>query len=159
MTVEEVAEVVNDWVEEFNIHRVVLTGGEPMMQQQEIIELIKLTSPFVSYDIETNGTIAPLDELTHLVDTFVISPKLTHSGDILKKRIKEKALFAFADLAFNGQAIFKFVAQKPEDLDEVAEIALHYGIDQNDIWIMPEGESREKQLFRTGVANIQPKVF
>jgi len=42
--------------------------------------------------------------------------------------------------------MFKFVAKTPEDVDTVADLADIYSIDQNSIWIMPEGATREDHL-------------
>lgn len=145
VTVDE-SELV-DIIENWNVPRVVITGGEPLMQQASLVNVMR-ASYDLDFDIETNGTIAPLPELVDLVDTFVVSPKLSHSGDIFKKRIKENALRAFADLAIEKKAIFKFVCKTPDDLLEVKSIATDYDIPQHAVWIMPEGTTAHDQLER-----------
>ncbi|MEO1312160.1 MAG: 7-carboxy-7-deazaguanine synthase QueE, partial [Pseudomonadota bacterium] len=62
--------------------RVVLTGGEPMMQQRAlgaVVEALKRAAPGVLVEIETNGTIAPAAEFRALIDQFNVSPKLAGS--------------------------------------------------------------------------------
>ena len=132
--VKDLAVLVNSWA----VERVIVTGGEPLMQQDELIELMQLL-PHIKFDIETNGTITPLLTLSQLVDTFNVSPKLSHSGDNAKKRLKVNALTQFANLAQDGKAHFKFVCETVNDLREVDLIAADYDIPSNAIWIMPEG--------------------
>ena len=63
---------------------VVLTGGEPLMQQNALLGFIKWLRLNVNescyVEIETNGTIMPLEELQDLVQQFNVSPKLINSG-------------------------------------------------------------------------------
>lgn len=143
VTATDLAELVNSW----QVQRVIVTGGEPLMQQDELIELMQLL-PHIKFDIETNGTITPLLTLIQLVDTFNVSPKLSHSGDIAKKRLKDNALMHFANLAQDGKAQFKFVCETVKDLDEVAVIAADFDIPNNAIWIMPEGTDAPTLTFR-----------
>jgi 7-carboxy-7-deazaguanine synthase len=143
MDIESVAQVVQSW----NVPRVIITGGEPLMQQEDIVKLIALCAD-VKFDIETNGTITPLLTLANSVDTFNVSPKLSHSGDIRKKRIKDAPLMHFANLAQDGKAQFKFVCETVADLDEVDLIAQDYDIPNSAIWIMPEGTDAPTLVFR-----------
>ena len=143
VTATDLAELVTSW----QVQRVIVTGGEPLMQQDELIELMQLL-PHIKFDIETNGTITPLLTLIQLVDTFNVSPKLSHSGDIAKKRLKDNALMHFANLAQDGKAQFKFVCETVKDLDEVAVIAADFDIPNNAIWIMPEGTDALTLTFR-----------
>lgn len=143
---KDVADIVRLW----GVNRVIISGGEPMLQQEAIAELIKIFNGEVSFDIETNGTIAPLEahNLGALVDTFSVSPKLSHSGDIEKKRLKQKALQEFVRISKEDLSVvvFKFVIQKPSDLEEVKDIVAAYKISDRDVWIMPEGTTVEKQI-------------
>ncbi len=55
---------------------VVITGGEPLLQQKEVVELVRLRSG-IDWFIETNGTIAPVDALHDDEHVFFnVSPKL-----------------------------------------------------------------------------------
>ena len=143
MDLADIANTIKTW----NVPRVIITGGEPLMQQEEIYKLIVMC-PDIKFDIETNGTITPLLTLSDLVDTFNVSPKLSHSGDIWKKRIKDKALMQFANLAQDGKAHFKFVCETVKDLNEVELLAQEFDIPNSAIWIMPEGTNAETIVFR-----------
>lgn len=110
---------------------VVVSGGEPMMQQEALNPVIKrLRASGFEVEVETNGTIQPKIDPTR----FNVSPKLAHSGVRDKIRFKPDVLKSYV-----GQSIFKFVCQNLTDLDEVAKIATEVGIPNKDIWIMPEG--------------------
>ena len=143
MDLADIANTIKTW----NVPRVIITGGEPLMQQEEIYKLIVMC-PDIKFDIETNGTITPLLTLSDLVDTFNVSPKLSHSGDIWKKRIKDNALMQFANLAQDGKAHFKFVCETVKDLNEVELLAQEFDIPNSAIWIMPEGTNAETIVFR-----------
>jgi organic radical activating enzyme len=109
---------------------VVISGGEPMMQQEALAPLVEsLTLQGVRVEIETNGTIRPTITPTR----FNVSPKLAHSGVLRKKAIKP------ALAAYVGQSVFKFVCHTLADLDEVTEVQEFAGIPDPDIWVMPEG--------------------
>ena len=65
------------------IKSIVISGGEPLLQQKELISLCKwLRSTNWWIEIETNGTILPNKELVNLVNQFNCSPKLSNSGNI-----------------------------------------------------------------------------
>ena len=55
----------------------------------------------------------------------MVSPKLAHSGNAPALALRTTPLAAFAALE---QAIFKFVARTPGDLDEVAALAARHAI-------------------------------
>src|SRR3990167_10969815 len=55
--------------------RLVVTGGEPLLQAGALAELLELL-PDMSVEIETNGTIAPPARLDIRVDQYNVSPKL-----------------------------------------------------------------------------------
>ena len=134
-------------IQSWKVKRVIITGGEPLIQQPALIELFRENAD-VNFDIETNGTIAPKEELAAWTDMFCVSPKLAHSGDIEKKRIKQASLVAFSNLSYEGIAFFKFVVEQLSDLDEVDKIVYEYVISKSDVWIMFEGKTAEAQLER-----------
>jgi 7-cyano-7-deazaguanosine (preQ0) biosynthesis protein QueE len=120
-------------VRAMHVPMVVITGGEPLLQQRAIVELLHQL-PGLRVEVETNGIHDPADALVDHVDQFNVSPKLSNSGIDLARRYKPDVLRAFAA---TGKAVFKFVACEPPDLDEidvvVAECALA------NVWVMPEG--------------------
>lgn len=138
----------------FNAPGVVITGGEPLMQQSAVVELantLHASRPH-AIEIETNGSVAPSAALIECVDLFTVSPKLAHSGNAADLALKPETLGVFANLP---SALFKFVARQPADIEDVAKLAAQYGIDRQRIYVMPEGttsaalESRGRDLIES----------
>lgn len=118
--------------------RLVLTGGEPLLQQEALLALLKELPTQYSVEIESNGTQLPLRELDQAVAQYNISPKLANSGNELKLRIQEEALRFFTK---SPKAFFKFVITKSEDLAEVLALQAEYQIPSQRILLMPEGRT------------------
>jgi organic radical activating enzyme len=93
----------------------IITGGEPLLQQDAIIDLIAKLHIKPTIEIETNGTILPIEALQALVNHWNVSPKLSNSGEPQNKRI-QPALQWFSN---QSNAIFKFVVSNQNDIDEV----------------------------------------
>jgi len=124
---------------------VVVTGGEPLLQQRRLIPLIEACATRGwPVEIETNGTIVPDDRIVGLVGQWNVSPKLANSGVPHDKRIRPDAL---AVLTATGRAVFKFVATQAADLDEVANLVDTHGLEP--VWIMPEGTDPTALLERS----------
>jgi 7-carboxy-7-deazaguanine synthase len=119
-------------VDAMDVPMVVVTGGEPLLQQTAVVGLLEAMAGRWRIEIETAGTIAPKPELVELVDQFNVSPKLANSGNPLSQRLRPDVLGAFMD---TGKAVFKFVVAGVHELDEVA------GFGVSPVWIMPEGTS------------------
>jgi 7-cyano-7-deazaguanosine (preQ0) biosynthesis protein QueE len=142
----DVADVVAQ-VEAMDVPMVVVTGGEPMLQQSALIDLVAALKPR-RIEVETAGTVAPRSELVALVDQWNVSPKLANSGNPLDRRHKRDVLRAFAD---TGNAVFKFVAESAADLDEIAS----FGVEP--VWVMPQGTTPE--AVREGLARLADEVI
>lgn len=126
-------EAIVERVAAMDVPMVVITGGEPLLQQRGLEPLARaFKDTGLRIEVETAGTIAPA--LGDLVDQWNVSPKLANSGNPLDRRYKPEVLRAFEA---TGRAIFKFVACEVTDLDEVASIVDECGL--SDIWVMPEG--------------------
>jgi 7-cyano-7-deazaguanosine (preQ0) biosynthesis protein QueE len=133
--VELTTRTVDDVVAELramDVPLVVVTGGEPLLQQSHLPPLLRVID--VDIEIETAGTLAPSDDVVPLVTRFNVSPKLANSGNPLDRRYRPDVLRAFQA---TGKAAFKFVAVDTSDLDEIAAIVDECGL--TDVWIMPEG--------------------
>ncbi|MFI5497124.1 7-carboxy-7-deazaguanine synthase QueE [Actinoplanes sp. NPDC051859] len=138
-----VAEVVA-WVRARGAAMVVLTGGEPLLQQAALVELAApLYQAGVRVEVETSGTVVPRRRLLVSVTAFNVSPKLANSGIAATARIRPSALAA---LAASGKAVFKFVAVDRGDLAEIAELEQAHRL--TPIWVMPEGRTPEQVLHR-----------
>lgn len=123
---------------------VVITGGEPLLQQDLLVPLVTaLAAAGRRLEVETNGTIAPIPGLTATVRRFNVSPKLSSFAAYsdAQQRINPEALRA---LMATGQAVFKFVAASIADLDEIADLQRRF--DLRPVWVMPEGTDSGRLL-------------
>ncbi|MBR8740600.1 7-carboxy-7-deazaguanine synthase QueE [Nocardiopsis sp. MG754419] len=135
------------WARSSRVELVVITGGEPLIQQRSLVPLVRaLTAGGQRVEFETNGTLTPDPEL--LVDgvRFNVSPKLANSGVAEHRRIVPETLRAFAA---SGRAVFKFVARTEADLDEIDVLTARHGLAP--IWVMPEGATPEELIATTRV--------
>jgi 7-cyano-7-deazaguanosine (preQ0) biosynthesis protein QueE len=127
----------------------VVTGGEPLLQQSRLPALLQgAHDRGLRVEVETAGTIAPSDELVALVDGFNVSPKLANSGNAAERRHKPDVLRTFEA---TGKAAFKFVVRDVAELDEVAA----FGV--GPVWIMPEGTDAETLTAR--MQELAPAVL
>ena len=147
----EVAAVLEQ-LDAMDVPMVVVTGGEPLLQQRHLPPLLEaLQDRGRRVEIETAGTIAPaLPE--GLVDRYNVSPKLANSGMDCDRRYRPETLRA---LQATGRAVFKFVVVDPADLDEAAAMVEECGLDP--VWVMPEGTDAPTVLAR--LAALAPHVL
>ena len=119
----------------FDGNRLVVTGGEPLLQGPALAKLLALL-PDMHVEIETNGTVVPPPALDPLVHQYNVSPKLAHSGNPAAKALVPERLSAFAA---DPRAWFKFVVATPGDVTEVLALAATYAIPRERLFVMPEG--------------------
>ena len=119
----------------FDGNRLVVTGGEPLLQAPALAKLLALL-PDMHVEIETNGTVVPPPALDPLVHQYNVSPKLAHSGNPAAKALIPERLAAFAA---DPRAWFKFVVATPGDVTEVLALAAAYAIPRERLFVMPEG--------------------
>ncbi|MBL6445836.1 7-carboxy-7-deazaguanine synthase QueE [Fulvivirga sp. 29W222] len=140
LSVDEIAEELS----KINCKNIVLTGGEPLLQQSELLELMHLlrkNGPTYRFETETNGTILPSEQFDNLIDQYNVSPKLKNSNNPLKMREKPEVYKFFSG---NAKAVFKFVVSSSNDLDEILDLIARYAISPERVYLMPEGTSTEK---------------
>ncbi len=131
----------NGWIERLNEGaHLVITGGEPLLQQSSIEAFLDALDPAVFIECETNGTVRPSAALSKRINQFNVSPKLANSGMSEALRIQNEALQAFVDL----QSIFKFVVCTKADLDEmVTHYQAPFQIPSRLIYLMPGADTKE----------------
>jgi 7-carboxy-7-deazaguanine synthase len=123
----------------YGCRHLVVTGGEPMLQQEELVLLLEKLRGF-HVEVETNGTIRPNKEMVSLVDQWNVSPKLSNSGNSVKVReIPE----CYAFFRRQNNAHFKYVVEDREDLGEILELVAKYEIPREKVILMPESTSPE----------------
>lgn len=123
----ELIEKIRALSEKNNCRHLVITGGEPMLQQSEFVALRKAFPDFY-IEVETNGSQAVTPECQAAVDLFTVSYKMKNSGNdsYELKTLSEKC-------------VYKFVMCAPEDSDEINALIKQYGLPPQKIFIMPEG--------------------
>ena len=128
----------------YSCDRLVLTGGEPLLQQDQLLELVQLLPDLPFIEVETNGTQLPTTKLAERVTQFNVSPKLSNSGMDAKLRLNLSVLNKLADLP---QTSFKFVVCDEKNLQEIRNLQTQLAIPPARIHLMPEG--RDAQTLRT----------
>ena len=116
--------------------RLVVTGGEPLLQAGALARMLTLLPPGSAVEIETNGTVAPPPALDALVAQYNVSPKLAHSGNPADLALVPARLNPWESAP---HAAFKFVIAERADIAEVLALAESHAIPRARIWLMAEG--------------------
>lgn len=128
------AEKAVEKIAKFPTRRLVVTGGEPLIQQHGIEQVVRKLTGW-STEIETNGTLTANQYLAENVQ-FNVSPKLSHSANSPIRRYKPNVLRAFNEL---NKTTFKFVTKDEADFKEIDKLVEECSLDPQKIIIMPEG--------------------
>lgn len=134
--------------------RVVITGGEPMLQQRPLLLLAHLLRwRGHILEIETNATIVPNNGWIALAEQyndngvqFNCSPKLSNSGVSVSKAINIDTLEHYVHYG----ATFKFVVQGSACIREVDYLVKALQLPRGCVYLMPEGRTREEILDKLG---------
>lgn len=135
----------------------ILTGGEPTLPQHQkaFAEFMEYTrdefnaNPFV--EVETNGTQVLMDDFLSEVNQFNCSLKLSNSGHTQDERIDFEAQEQYEHMAtstYTPNVTWKFVVSSEEDLEEIDETIELLQIPNDNVTLMPAGQTRE-QLNKT----------
>jgi organic radical activating enzyme len=123
----------------------VVTGGEPLLQQDALVPLLELCKGSRwRIEVETAGTVRPAPVLVELVDQFNVSPKLANSHNPLMRRHRPEAI---QSLAASGKSIWKFVVVGAADLIEIGILVDRHQLEP--IYVMPEGQTADVVLGRS----------
>lgn len=125
--------------------RLVVTGGEPLIQQQSVTALLEALEAERLVEVETNGTVIPVESLLRRVDQWSVSPKLSHNGQPLEKRIRKDALRALRD---TSRAWLKLVVRSEADLQEADDLVTEIGWPRHKVQFMPLAHSRAEHQQR-----------
>jgi len=124
-----------------NVRHLLITGGEPLMQQEALLEFMLEFPADFWFNIETSGYYKPHQRIISMNDYstyFNVSPKI---GSLYKKIQYD----FFKDLGNFWNIIIKVVVSKEnfdKDLREIKFFQQRYQIPQNKIYLMPKGTTR-----------------
>ena len=139
MSIQEVRQSL----EQFRIRHLVITGGEPLMQQDDLAELLTFLKPEFYVEVETNGTILPNNALSTLVDQWNVSPKTKNSGNPLEMcEINECYTF----FSKKKNCYFKYVVESEDDLIEINQFISKYSLKKDRVLLMTQAITKEEIL-------------
>ena len=134
---------------------VILTGGEPLLQETawcDLMEILLEKDSSYRFEVETNGTQTPGSRFDSLIHQYNVSPKLTNSGNPTGLREQSDTLAFFST---SGKAWFKFVIAQETDLVETESMVKKHSIPRDRILLMPEGRDAEtlarRRLWLAGI--------
>lgn len=128
----EIAEVFEEIRKYSDCKHLVITGGEPMLQQ-DAISAIRREFPDHYIEVETNGS--QECRCYEDVNLFTVSYKTGNSGNA-PYELKTK----------NEKCVYKFVIRRKDDFADIETIIQKYNLPANKIFLMPEGVSRDEVL-------------
>ena len=137
MTIEEIKEQIMD----LEIKHLVITGGEPLLQQDDLADLLSFLKPDFYVEIETNCTILPNKMLTDLVDQWNVSPKTENSGNPLELYENNECYYFFAN---QENCFFKYVVEDESDIPEIKKFVTKYNIPENHVQLMTQASTKEE---------------
>ena len=167
---DELADAIHElYIKYPNTKHLVITGGEPMLYKEGIIELLDGIS-YMNFHVtvETNGTMGIIEEPDgeyNYIDLYSVSPKLSTSVDKEckfldkirveqhnKTRIQYDKLSQFFIHPYRSRVQLKFVYSGEKSIQEIKEIInvlnneqdFNCDIKPDDIMLMPEGTTTEQ---------------
>ena len=132
-------------LEQFSNRHLVITGGEPLMQQDDLAELLTFLKPKFYVEIETNGTILPNNALSILVDQWNVSPKTSNSGNPLELCDVNESYTFFSK---QKNCYFKYVIESESDLIEISTLIEKYGLKKDRVLLMTQASTKEEMNVR-----------
>jgi 7-carboxy-7-deazaguanine synthase len=172
MEIDEIIDIVIENTVPQYINHVVISGGEPTMQSEALLELLKrLKNLNYHITIETNATRFN-DEFCKYIDLVSMSPKLSSSTPWVEnlknsgveykqkwaeKHEKDRINIDVIQNYVNGSRInkndfqLKFVIADEKDINEIEDILKQLNnVSPSDVCLMPEGVDVNTLNSRTG---------
>jgi organic radical activating enzyme len=125
--------------------RLVVTGGEPLLQQSGLEGLLERIGSEWLVEIETNGTQEPSATLLARVDQWNVSVKLSNSGNRESLRLRPAALARLRD---SGRAWLKLVVATEGDVAEADALRRSLGWPEARVLLMPQAATRDELALR-----------
>ena len=141
MTIDEIKNAILD----HEIKHLVITGGEPLLQQDDLAELLSFLKPDFYVEVETNCTILPNKMLTDLVDQWNVSPKTENSGNQLELYENNECYYFFAN---QENCFFKYVVESEADIPEIKKFVTKYKIPKKRVQLMTQASTKEEIRIR-----------
>ncbi len=144
--VDVVAERVLDLLRRFRgVNLLVVTGGEPLLQSEELVELLsrlRRELPHLEVEVETNGTVNPREVLSY-VDRLIVSPKLSNSG--LPEGVRRVSEGVVEAIRTHGDRVYvKVVIEGLEDAEEMLKVVEELGVSRDRVYLMPQASTLEE---------------
>ena len=137
MPIDEIKKKILD----LEIKHLVITGGEPLLQQDDLADLLSFLKPDFYVEIETNCTILPNKMLTDLVDQWNVSPKTENSGNLLELYENNECYYFFAN---QENCFFKYVVENESDIPEIKKFVTKYNIPETRVQLMTQASTKEE---------------
>lgn len=131
---------VAEEIKRFDCRRVTWTGGEPVLQQDEILETIRILPADYAHELQTNGAVPLKPEFLAEIDLLNCSPKLPSSDNPKEAAFRPDVL---ASIAGHPHAWFFFVIPDHEALAEAEKYVRGANLPEDRIVLMPEGVTRD----------------
>lgn len=138
MTIEQIVEKI---VSFDSAKYLVVTGGEPLLQQHKLVDLFRALSFIAREDpwhitFETNGTITPSMEIIRYTNLFMVSPKTQFVDKAVLNEWWTTRSYTFTD----KKIYFKFVIDHGVNLYQVTTFMSQYpDVRHERIFLMPQG--------------------
>lgn len=119
-------------IKKYPCKHLVITGGEPLIQQNTLKELLQKLKPEYFVEMETSGSLQSM--IHEYIDQYNCSPKLSNSKNkrlVLEKFPAEKTYY-------------KFVVDSQKDLKEIKALIKKHDLDCEKIILMPQGINKSE---------------
>ena len=141
----------NGWLDKLISEKshLVITGGEPLLQQKKLENFLEYLGENVFVEIETNCTKIPTEKFDKYIKQYNVSPKLANSRMPENKRYKPEVIKWFS---IKENADFKFVIVNREDVNElIREFVNRYQIINYHVYLMPESTTKKELEMRSSL--------